>query len=792
MAIEFIKRLLRNPSGQHHLHDGGTGACTCIPPHQRPQRSIRNLTTHAFAYALRPLLCGASVFVLPALATPSPAQDMLASTALNSQLAAPAWSTEPNAPPSLEDLLGQPTITAPEQVEISTAARYAQQAGQASQLTYMMTAEEITRLGLRNLGEILSFLPGLHVSTDGTYGYLTARGIGRPGDYNARLMFLLNGSRVNDNIYDAGFIGSNFYIDSALIERVEYSPGSGSALYGGNALLGIVNVITKTGYDLQGMQLSATHSNQHYHDLSLSYGARDEEGHDGWLAYNHIRRDHIGISNSQTAELFPFVHLNQDQIHKIAASYRYRRLQLQLAGVDRERAEPSLLSPDQQYALATQLHNRNGFIALSYSHPLNEQLQWQQQISTNRFDLRSNTPFWFDGNARQSTTGFAALDHNSDKTQMLPSPIPLTMDSAASAAPVLPPLGFYRFNVLGKWTNIDQRFSWQPTPEQHWLVGLDIQRDHHQAYQLSMDGYGVFSAAASDNLRQGMYVQHEWQIHPQHRLVTGLRHDAIDNFGEKFSPKIAWLWQRQATQQWRLSFGKAFRAANEYEQETSRYFQLNEPKAELANTVEASLLQQLQPQLRWQLNIYHAYLDNLITGLYQQQTLTGFYNDLPIRSRGVETQLDYNVNHNTAITLTWSLQDAHYQPAYDTASLPPRLSRDLTNSPRHLFKAQAKHGFVLPWFTHSAAKTLSPEIWLYWRLYAASERQTSAPHNQLSLGGFVRQDLLLSWQATAQWYFNVGVKNLTDTAYQDAPLAGGIPLYQPGRSIEFSLRWTPE
>ena len=420
MAIEFIKRLPHNLSRQPHRHDVCKRTFARMPPQQRPQRSSRHVATSVVTRALQILLCGVSVFALPAWATPSPAQDMLAFTALNSQFAAPAPSTQADAPPSLEDLLGKPTITTPDQVEISTAARYAQQAGQASQLTYMMTAEEITRLGLRNLGEILSFLPGLHVSTDGTYGYLTARGIGRPGDYNARLMFLLNGSRVNDNIYDAGFIGSNFYIDSALIERVEYSPGSGSALYGGNALLGIVNVITKTGYDLQGVQLSATQSNQHYHDLSLSYGARDEEGHDGWLAYNHIRRDHIGISNSQTAELFPFVHLNQDQIHKIAASYRYRRLQLQLAGVDRERAEPSLISPDQQYAITTQLQNRNGFIALSYSHPLSEQLQWQQHISSNRFDLRSNTPFWFDGNARQSSIRFDALDHNIDKTQMLP------------------------------------------------------------------------------------------------------------------------------------------------------------------------------------------------------------------------------------------------------------------------------------------------------------------------------------------------------------------------------------
>jgi iron complex outermembrane receptor protein len=757
-----------------------------MPEQQIPKRSNCFFSSNALARAIRSLLSlnsllgVAGLVALPVLATPAP--DIWTSTASHLQWTDTAPPADPDAPPSLEDLLGQPTSTAPEHVEISTAARYAQRAGQASQLTYVMTAEEITRLGLRNLGEILSFLPGLHVSTDGTYGYLTARGIGRPGDYNARLMFLLNGSRVNDNIYDAGFIGSNFYIDSTLIERVEYSPGSGSALYGGNALLGVVNVITKTGYDLQGMQLSATQSNQHVHDLSLSYGIRDAEGHDGWVAFNQVSRDHIGISNSQTPELRSFTQLNQDQIDKVAASYRYRRLQLQLAGVDRKRHEPSLLSPDQQYAASTQLHNRNGFIALAFSHPLSHQLEWQQQVSTNRFDLRSNTPFWLAANA-------PAIDPSLNIASNIPTPAQMTTSpSTWSPTPVLPPLGFYRFHVEGKWTNIDQRFSWQPDPNHHWLFGVDIQRDHHQEYQLNMDGYGILSAASSDNLRQGVYLQHEWQLQPQHRLVTGLRHDHIDNYGEKFSPKIAWLWQRQPTQQWRLSYGKAFRAANEYEQETSRFFQLNEPNAELASTMEVSWRQQLQPQLRLQVNLYHAQLDNLITGLYAQQTLTGFYNDHPIRSRGVETQLDYSFSQNTAVTITWSVQDAYYQDANDSARQMARWSRDLTNSPRHLFKAQAKHAFVLPWLDHSR---LSPELWLHWRLYAASERLTSALQAQHALDGFVRQDLLLSWQATPQWFLNFGVKNLTDTAYQDAPLAGGIPLYQPGRSVELSLRWTP-
>ncbi len=66
---------------------------------------------------------------------------------------------------------------------------------------------------------------GLYVSYDRAYHYLGTRGFATPGDYNTRVLLLVNGVRLNDNLYDQANIGTDFPIDLDLIERVEFVSG---------------------------------------------------------------------------------------------------------------------------------------------------------------------------------------------------------------------------------------------------------------------------------------------------------------------------------------------------------------------------------------------------------------------------------------------------------------------------------------------------------------------------------------------------------------------------------------
>ena len=121
----------------------------------------------------------------------------------------------------------------------------------------VVTAETIKLFGYRTLADLLRAQRGFFVSDDRNYSYAGVRGFGRSGDYNTRLLVLVDGHRINDNTYDSVTIGNDFIIDLDLVERVEIIRGPASSLYGNNAFFGVVNLITRHGKGLSGLELAA-------------------------------------------------------------------------------------------------------------------------------------------------------------------------------------------------------------------------------------------------------------------------------------------------------------------------------------------------------------------------------------------------------------------------------------------------------------------------------------------------------------------------------------------------------
>ncbi len=78
-----------------------------------------------------------------------------------------------------------------------------------------------------------------------------------PGDYNSRILLLVDGHRVNDNVYDAAFFGREAPVPVDMIERIEFVRGPSSSIYGSSAFFGIVNVVLKHAKDIDGAAISA-------------------------------------------------------------------------------------------------------------------------------------------------------------------------------------------------------------------------------------------------------------------------------------------------------------------------------------------------------------------------------------------------------------------------------------------------------------------------------------------------------------------------------------------------------
>lgn len=169
----------------------------------------------------------------------------------------PACAAEPQPDPQA---LGAMSLDQLMQMRIDTvygASKYEQRVTQAPASVTILTAEDFRRFGYRTLADALTSMRGLYVSDDRNYSYLGTRGFLRPGDYNSRILLLIDGHRINDGVYDAAYFGHEGLVSADMIERVEFVRGPSSSIYGSSAFFGIVNVVLKRAQDVAGATISA-------------------------------------------------------------------------------------------------------------------------------------------------------------------------------------------------------------------------------------------------------------------------------------------------------------------------------------------------------------------------------------------------------------------------------------------------------------------------------------------------------------------------------------------------------
>jgi len=108
----------------------------------------------------------------------------------------------------------------------------------------IITAQDIERFQYRTIVDALNAVPGMHVVQSGGRGTM-ASAFTRGGNSNQTLV-LLNGQPVSDPSTPSGaFNFANIMLEN--VERIEVVRGPQSALYGSQAMSGVVNIITKTG-----------------------------------------------------------------------------------------------------------------------------------------------------------------------------------------------------------------------------------------------------------------------------------------------------------------------------------------------------------------------------------------------------------------------------------------------------------------------------------------------------------------------------------------------------------------
>lgn len=129
---------------------------------------------------------------------------------------------------------------------VTSASKQSEGANAAPALSMSFSAEDLRRYGITTVSEAIDYLSiGLAASDNLAGGEVGARGVLITGDRGSHFLLLVDGHAMNEPLRGSAWFGHGAGIPLELVDHIEVIVGPGSVLYGSNAMLGLVNVVTK-------------------------------------------------------------------------------------------------------------------------------------------------------------------------------------------------------------------------------------------------------------------------------------------------------------------------------------------------------------------------------------------------------------------------------------------------------------------------------------------------------------------------------------------------------------------
>jgi iron complex outermembrane receptor protein len=142
---------------------------------------------------------------------------------------------------SLEDLMN---------IEITSASRKEERAADAAAAVHVITHEEIQRSGMTTIPDLLRLVPGVDVAQINSNKWaVSVRGFN--GLYANKLLVLVDGRSLYNRIF-SGVLWSSEDLLLDDVDRIEVIRGPGAAVWGANAVNGVINIVTRSAADTRG------------------------------------------------------------------------------------------------------------------------------------------------------------------------------------------------------------------------------------------------------------------------------------------------------------------------------------------------------------------------------------------------------------------------------------------------------------------------------------------------------------------------------------------------------------
>ena len=560
---------------------------------------------------------------------------------------------------SLEDLM---------KIEVYSASKYMQDASDAPSSVTVITADEIQKYGYRSLADILESVRGFYITYDRDYSFVGVRGFGRLGDSNNRILVLIDGHQINDNVFGEPYLGTEFLVDVDLIERVEIIRGPSSSLYGADAFFAVINVITRKAAQLKGVEVSFAPASFGTYDGRASYGGQ-YRGLDVMLSGTFY--------NSRGATLFfpqfdsPATNYgvtrntDYESFQHILATISFRGFTFQGLFSARDKGVPTAYYGALFNDPRTQNFDYHQYFDLSYQHSFGD--EWNFTARTSYDQARLQAPVAYSTGLPDGST---------------------TVDT---------------YSFRGNWWNSEAKLNWTLFKKHKITLGTQVM-DNLRQDQGDYTAIGnTFVADPASSVIWAFYAQDEFAITHTLSLSAGLRYDHYSYFGGTTNPRLGLIYHPSHTTALKLLYGTAFRAPEPFEMtpDYGPFYDNNlQLKPETIRSVEGVVEETLGQHFTLEGGVFRNWINDLITIETNPADGQSIYeNSGEVNATGVEVELDGRFAGGLQGRASYSYTDTEQPVTHQT----------LPNSPTQLGKLNLSVPIVHQWlFASLDAQYTSP------------------------------------------------------------------------------------
>lgn len=654
--------------------------------------------------------------------------------------------------------------------EVVTASMSEQSLAEAPAVIDVLTQEQLRARGYRTIADALASVSGLDVTSDHFQSSVGVRGItsGVRG-YSRIVKVMIDGQPVSFRPSGENFLGVEL-IPLVLVDRIEIVRGPGSTLYGANAFLGVVNIITKSGYGLRGNSAEVAYEGGErveawggqaavtgqFGDFSVLLGATQEaRSLDGYRLVPLPGRTHPregDVTNTDatpSASAFGRLTYDTERFGTLSIEGHFQRLNRSLEFVDY-----GPLTHDNQSDL------RNGYGKVSYRR------EWETRLV-------------FEVSAALSGGGTGLGDRLNT--------------SRATRSYIERDVGYQGYDVASS-------LSYRLGRKSSVVAGLDFTLDRQTIlshYAVLPSGARILNPPAGartgivDFTNFGAFANAT--LYPFSRLPTahsdlgisaGARIDAHNIYGDNGSARGGLVYDVDDRHYAKLLFGTSFRAPSSTQLYSNYVIPggvIGNPelRAETAKTLELALGTSPLEPLTLRATGYYTFVEERI-GIRRRPPTSSvanpiYENSTPISSHGVELQADFRIP-TLEMWISYSFQSSIYEKTDFFASPPADVLVRTDGFPAHALRGGA---------TWTLA---SLHLQNHLELRVTGERLGNLDNNALvyplesltrryALPAYVLVDWTISSVGLELWegresHFSLQIKNLFDENYRMPGYAG--------------------